>query len=486
MRKIVVIVLSLVFVLACFTGCGGNQQDPNLLKIGLHQAGYGRDFLDKTIVEFKKENPEVEFEIVGDPGMTDSIGYKLESNTEVMDIFFGLEVVLVKGWAVRGWIEPLDDLYATEIDNGMTMEQKIVDGFKNFSKITSNRGTHNYAVPWNDGGSGLFYNVKMFAKHDIRIPTVYSNPACLSNTRSDHGSKSWVAGQEIGLVEVCNYIKALNVNDNISTDDDIAPFTWGGTIVNYWDHLVKTWWVQQIGVDAFNEFMKMKSSAQFDPAVSPMKELQIALEALDSLVFQVPANSVPDCASKDHIISQMDFMAGRAAIMCNGPWFEYEMKNNKPDDFEMALMPTPFIDGAKTENGERIVVNNTLASDYAIIPSMAQNKALAKKFLAFMCKDEMLQLYLDSAGTVRPFKFEPDTSKLTTCQKSIVDIWSTAKNFYNVSETGFSVIQRANPFASGLPYGSMSAKTRTPAAYMADNYAFVAGEWGNWVEQIGG
>jgi N-acetylglucosamine transport system substrate-binding protein len=492
MKKIVLIAVSVILSVLAFMGCDKldgkrTAQNPQLLKIGLHQAGYGREFLDQTIEAFKAKNPEIEFEVAVDPGMTDTIGYKLESNTELCDIFFGLEVILVKGWAVRGWIEPLDDLYAVEIDNGMTLEEKIIDGFKNFSKVDSRYGNHHYAIPWNDGASGIFYNVKMFQEHDIRIPTVYSNPDCISNTRSSHGTKSWVEGQEIGLTETCTYIKGLNVNDNIAADDDIYPFVWGGTIVNYWDFLTKTWWVQQIGVDAYADFLKMQSKEQFDPAVSPMEEMGTALTALDNLVFKVSANSMPDSESKDHTLAQMDFVSGRAAMMCNGPWLEYEMKNNTPEGFEMALMPTPFLQNAKKSgDGGYIPVNNTLAADYAVIPTAAQNKELAKKFLAFMCTDEMLQLYLNAAGTVRPFKFTPNTDKLTACQKSIVNIWQNSNNFYNVSETGFSVIQRANPLVSGLPYGALSVGNKTPSSYLTENYEFVLNEWDEWLKQIGG
>ena len=483
LKKLIVAALTFAICLLPLTGCE-KKQDENTLTIGLHLGGYGQKWLEDIAARFEEDNPGITVDIEAEANLTDTFHYKLETETEIKDIFFGLEVVNVKGWAARGWIEPLDDLYAMEAENGVTVGDKIIDDYARFSEVTSRFGTHQYAIPWNDGASGLFYNAALFREHDIRIPTVVDNAACLKAASNEHGSKSWVDGEAVGLVQVCEYINALRINRDSNKDNDVAPFVWGGRIVSYWDFLVKNWWVQLIGVDAFNNFYKMESVNSIDPSLSPMKELKKAVETLDKLVFKAPENSMADCQSKDHTLAQMDFTNRKAAMMCNGPWFESEANAIDAEGFEMMLMPTPFIDGAKQENGKYVAVNNTVAADYAFIPAAAQNKELAKKFLAYMCKDEMLQIYTSKAGTVRPFEYVPQTDGLTNCQKSIIDIWQNSKNFYVVSPTTMSILQHATPFMMEMPYNVLSAGTGyNVEEFFNKNYQFAKENWDRWLAE---
>lgn len=468
MKKIIsVIMCALLGLGAMLTGCGGNRGgDPNLITIGFAEAGYGREWLESAIKDFKDIHPEVRFELEGDPLITHNIQNRLETNTEVRDIFFGMRFETHK-WAARGWLEPLDDLYETEVENGLTVEDKLEDYMDGYGRYVTKDGEHQYLLPWNSGASGIFYNAKMFREKGWEVPTTYQ-----------------------GLVDLCNTIVADEVNDDADLNNDISPFSWGGTITSYWDFLVQTWWVQLVGTEAYREFLKFESPEVYNPSSPTMAALLKATQAFEDLIVKKPQNSVPACASKDHITMQMDFINGRSAMVVCGAWLENEMRANIPEDFEMALMPTPFMEDAlKDDDGEYIPVNFTVAGDYAIIPAAAQNKELAKEFLVFMLREEQLQKYLLITGSPRPFKFTlPELDTLTPCTQGIINIINTSTNVCEITNNQLAIVGRANVWALGDIYRKLLTGTDpgyTAATYFNEAYSFVTTEWDSWLLQAG-
>ncbi len=467
MKKIIATMMCILMaVSALFMGCRRENYDPNLITIGFAEAGYGRKWLEDAIEDFQDIHPDVRFELEGDPLITHNIQNRLETNTEVRDIFFGLRFETHK-WAAMGWLEQLDDLYETEIENGVTVSERLEDYMVGYGKYVTREGEHQYLLPWNSGASGIFYNAKMFREKGWEVPETYDE-----------------------LVALCDEIVADEVNDDANLNNDISPFSWGGTITSYWDFLVQTWWIQLIGTDAYREFMKFESPEVYNPTSPTMAALLEATEAFENLIVKKPQNSVPACASKDHISMQMDFINGRSAMVVCGAWLENEMRANIPEDFEMKLMPTPYLENArKDNNGEYIPVNYTVAGDYAIIPKAAKNKALAKEFLVFMLREEQLQKYLLTTGSPRPFEFTmPDISSLSSCTQGIINIINNSVNVCEITNNQLAIVGRANVWALGDIYRKLLTGTDpnyTAKTYFNEAYTFVKNEWDSWLVQAG-
>ena len=163
-KKVLVSALAatlLVSGVAC--GGGGDDRDPNTLTIAFAKSGYGEEWLTNALEAFKAEvKPDLQWELEGDPNITVKILPRLESGTELPDLFFSLETNW-QMWAYQDYLEPMDDLYSWTVEDGQgkTYEDKVEDDLLNYGKVNG----HYYATSWNSGASGLVYNASMFEEH---------------------------------------------------------------------------------------------------------------------------------------------------------------------------------------------------------------------------------------------------------------------------------------------------------------------------------
>ena len=86
------ILLSALSVLP-LAGCG-TEKSENYLSIGLAECGYGREWLDLALEDFKEayaeKYPDLTWDVEADAGITSKIATRLDTSTELCDIFIGL------------------------------------------------------------------------------------------------------------------------------------------------------------------------------------------------------------------------------------------------------------------------------------------------------------------------------------------------------------------------------------------------------------
>ncbi|GHU98069.1 hypothetical protein FACS1894211_01220 [Clostridia bacterium] len=439
-------------VVACGKGKGTSRVGTNKLRISFVEAGYGRQWLVSWIDAYNAAHPDepIEVELEGSSQMTGEIGTRLDAESNLSDIFIGLTTNW-QSWAKKGQLEPLDDLYASEVDPGVTLTDFMVEGVRDFGKVGQNK----YAIPLNDGAAGIAYNKTMFDARGWEVPTTVAE-----------------------LETLCNTISAAPGN--------IAPFSWSGQAM-YWDFPVMTWWAQYEGVENFNNFYKFDS-----PEVFQQTGRVKALEVFQSLICRgngTAKNSADGSMSKNHIEAQMAFIQGKAAMIPNGAWLEYEMRNNiEPGSIEIRMMPTPVIAGAKTgADGQPIKLNNTMAGDFIIIPKLAENKELAKKFLQFVHSDAMSKLYTQKCGAPRPFKYSvKDITDLSGFTRSCLDIWENSVGLYEISQSPLFQVNYVNKWPSyGQPYGVMITDNESPQTVVNTMYSYVQSQWSSWAAILG-
>jgi N-acetylglucosamine transport system substrate-binding protein len=406
MKKILALVATLAIVFS-LVSCGtssGTSTTKTTLKIAFFQGGYGDAWAKAIGTKFMEANPDVTIAYEGDPGLTEKMGPRLESGANLPDLAFVLQTNW-EVWAIKGYLADLSDIYGKEVDNGKTLAQKLQPAIKDYGLINKKY----WIVPWNDGATGLIYNVKMFQTNNWQVPVTVDD-----------------------LNALLPQIKAKG----------IAPFAWGGKVASYWDFPTIGWWAQYEGAAGIETFKAMAS-----PNVYAQQGRLKAFQEFEKLILD-PTNSIAGAAAMDHIQSQMAFVQGKAAMIPDGAWLENEMKTSLPKGFEMKMMQLPTISGAKDTK-----VNYTSSGDFIVVPKKAKNVELAKKFLQFMSTDAMLKLYTEKTGAPRPFVY--DTSAipgLTEFNKSVLNIWQNSKNIYMFSANPIYYSQLYNWPNLGAPY----------------------------------
>lgn len=451
-KRVLISALAASMLLA---GVGCNKiddRDPNTLTIAYSKSWYGGEWLENALQAFKEQvKPDLKWELEGDPNITVKILPRLESGTELPDMFWSLETNW-QMWAYQDYIEPMDDLYSWTVEDGQgkTYAEKVEDDLLDYGKVNG----HYYATSWNSGASGLVYNVTMFEEHGWEVPTTVDE-----------------------LYDLCDQIRNDPVNKDDDRKNDIAPFAWGGQVGQYWQFFIETLWAQYEGIEGVREFFKFES-----PDVYKQEGRLKALEVFEKLMSE-PGNSVSGAMSKNHIQSQMDFVNGNGAMIPNGAWIEYEMKTSTPEGFEMAMMPTPFID-----EQHQVRMNWTSSGDFIVIPKdiPEENKQLAKEFLLFMAREDQLQAYTKTTGSVRGFEYDLDAIKdeLSPFAQSVVDNYQNSTNIYAYSNNPLYYANLANRWpASGSPYGLIADGESALSVWQME-IDKAESEWDSWLSQI--
>jgi ABC-type glycerol-3-phosphate transport system substrate-binding protein len=190
---------------------------------------------------------------------------------------------------------------------------------------------------------------------------------------------------------------------------------------------------------------------------------------------------------RDHNDAHRVFVSGDAAMCPTGSWIETEVGKFLPKGFNMAMMPTPAIKGAKTdENGKVIQVCNTEAGDVALIPKKAANVTAAKAFLAFMNRPEWIEKFTQYTGMPRPFLYTPsELEGLSDFTKSCMKYYEESEKMWRVSESPiytYAGIRHWEPLGAATLYGSLTSSD--PATLCAQMYSSAKSKWDQWNRMV--
>lgn len=481
-RSFLSIILSLVLLLSAFafTACGGEKyenlgdnvfcNEENELWFGDYESvanktqfkitftpGYGDNWIKQVAKEFIKQDQYKDsyyIKLDMDSEATTSVVSKLSAGRNLSDLY----MILASPWesyAALDQLENLDDLYNTKVPGeNVTVLEKITGTWKTYGRMVNQGEEHYYVMPWNENITGIAYNADMFAKYNWEIPETVAE-----------------------LKALCDQILK-------DTNNKVRPFVYPGSIGGYFDFLGTTWWLQASGIDGLNEFMKFESAEVYNPAKQPGMGKLMALYAFDEIFVQNKTKyTVTGSAGKNHLEAQMSFGMQEAAMIPNGNWLENESGADIP--FTMKMMRVPYVDNAKTDkNDEYIPVNYTGAADFMLVPKDAKQKQIAKDFLAFMAKDEILQLYTQLTGAPRPFDYEV-TGNFSPFVQSCLDIWSSSTSWFESSTSPLWRINKAKKYPVVNPYTElMYDETQTPDSFYAQEYNAVKNSWQTWLDAI--
>lgn len=430
------------------------------LKISFVEAGFGSDWLRVIATHFVAENPEYWLYLDGDPGLTELVSPQLSSGMNLPDLY----MVLAHDWqtyATNGWIEELSDVYEAKPDgeNGQTVYEKMSSSWQEYCQAKSGGEVGKYAYPWSEGVSGIAYNGKMFEENGWEVPTTWDE-----------------------LLALCNEIKT-------DTNGKVAPFVYPGMIGGYFDFLGMSLWIQSAGIAGMEEFFSYGSAEVFNYQKQPGKGKYEALEAFTQLFGPNTNNSLKGSMSKNHTEAQMSFLKGEAAMIINGSWLETEMIRDLPKGFEMRMMRVPYLSTAqKDAEGNFLPINYGMTPDLMIVPKQAAQKELAKDFLVFMARDDMLEYFTKYSSTLRPFAYDVTELKpqLTKFTNDCINIWETSTSYIAVEKGILANNSEVTPWITGSPYTllvyGLENDGTTPLRYCKLQYQEAQGNWNRWVE----
>ena len=392
-----------------FSSCTGGSVAGEI-HVAFSETGYGVEFMNLWKEEFEKENPNAHVRLEGSPTMNTEVENRLQTGTNVPDVF----IVLDMGWqkqAASGRLEPLNDIYSAPADDsGMTIEQFMNPAMRDYGKLTD--GNY-YAVPWTDGPTSIIYNKDMFEKYGWD-----ESPDTVAD-----------------LIALCETIN--NQKDEHGASIGVKPFA---LYTAYGGYLVDTWWAQYEGAENYQRFFDYENPYGYvqKGRVAALKAFEDVFTDPDTHLKTNMANGV-----SDHTTAQREFGLQHTAMIVEGAWVENEGKtylkdNEGNDNFNYAMMPMPYVDGVMTdEDGTPINTMASQAGDFMCIPKSAKNVTGAKEFLKFINSKRGCELFtLGTNGAIRPFQYSPrdvEGVQASDFMRTCWDVYEAAEIVYGYS-----------------------------------------------------
>lgn len=459
-------------------GTGGTTSGPvqknNSLTVAVYDGDYDTQWLDNMLEEFSKE-AGIRYTVRPNVDLLPSLSSDLEDSDIDLYISHGIPW---QNLAAEGKLEPLDDLYESDVE-GVPFSERVIDG----GLEASMAGGHYYKVLWTQGTGGFIYNVNMFEENGWGIPTVYSNP---ENPTCDPDVG------EVGLMELCQAIEDAQIPvSGGSSGQTVTPFIWPGIDQWLWDYIFYEWWGQLAGPEKIAGFLKYESAEVFNPDGDlGYKEFEKAYEYYYDLVALHPEWSAPGSDGIDKYTAQTRFANGWAAMMPNAHWIYNKFVTYAPEDFVVGMFLAPTLPDA-LEGYEQINFSVGFG-DSIILSRQSENKKVAKDFLRYMARESTcIKFSEDVPGTALAFKYD-----LNECEfgdnrfaKDIAAILTTvpAINIYSSSSLAIRLgSETLNPWPQNTFYykNSWQDPDTYTASYIVDNiYATLKILWPGWEMQ---
>ncbi|MBQ4269043.1 MAG: hypothetical protein IJB97_05270, partial [Clostridia bacterium] len=315
-----------------FVGCGEKvANDENTLEIFVSNFGYGTEWLNDMITEFKKQDwvkekyPNLN---IPKPSKNSDRTFPADrmitnGKTNTYDLLFACDSAIAyydrKDSSGKPFFEDLTEVYNAKIPGeDLTVAQKMDETILSNMLHTGKDGEQGYyAMPWVNGYMGLLYNQTLVNKH---LGEGYQLPKTTMQ-----------------LEKMAADLKAKKV----------TPFLSSASKAGYWNQVCFTWWVQYEGTEAYEDYWL--GVDKYDETTSDnFKQLGRlrSLQTLESLIHADKGYNHEDVNTLEFTAAQSKYILGEAVMMPNGDWFENEMRANYAEDknhYDIRFMTMPVI-----------------------------------------------------------------------------------------------------------------------------------------------
>lgn len=330
------------------------------------------DVMEEIAAKFCEENPGVKIDVTSTSDGATLVRTRAASDDlpDIMNTYPAED--FYKDMFRDGYFENITDAEYLSKVNSTAMEMSNCDG-------------NYYAVPMSLSTYGIYANMDVLEANGItKTPSTWEE-----------------------LIEDCETLKANGVTAFLLPNKDV------GNVAQRFERTAGI-----INNDTYSEFKKI-ADGEMEAKDSP------TLQTWCDYNEQLLNYTTDDHMGMDYDIAAAEFSNGNGAFMLSGTWMLATVQKNNPDaNVELFAFPHP--------RGETTKVPVNIDTSFSISSTCA-DKEIGLKFLEFMTREDIAQMYCDADGNVSTIEGVEYNIPQHANMKTAVDegnIFLTAVNFW--------------------------------------------------------
>jgi N-acetylglucosamine transport system substrate-binding protein len=386
------------------------------LDVVIFKGGFSDEYAKYHQQMYKRRFPEAEIKHLGTQEITAQLQPRFVNGTPP-DVFDNsgaqnLDTATLVNQGQLLDITPL--LEAPSLDfEGKTVGETLIEGALD-PLIFDGKP---YGIPYALNISGLWYDAKLFRENEWEFPKTWDELMAL-------GEKTKAAG-----IPVWTY-QGQYPQYMLSVFNPMVQKHGGNEVMRNIDNLEDGAWLQDACKDV--------------------------AEALHEL--KVRGFIMPGTAGLTHIQAQVAWAQHKAAIIPCGSWLKSELGSQLPEDFEMAIAPTPSLDASDKLPFEAVPYSS---GESFLVPSKAKNIPGALEYLRIMLSKEGAQKFAELTYTLTIVDGAHDDQTLDSVLVSSLELLNAAREVERLDSPKYSTWYPRCMRRPARPWASCSPATST-------------------------
>ncbi len=327
------------------------------LKVAAFDGGYGTEMWKEVTQKFMENNPGVTIELTAEKNLEEVISPLMKAGDypDIVYLATGRELALPETLLKDKAIADITDVLSMKVPGeDVTVGEKIVPGFVDTLVTNPYNDGKTYLAPMFYSPCGLWYDAGLFESKGWELPETWDD--------------MWALGDK-------------------AKAEGISLFTY--PVAGYFDAFMFGLLTEIGGPDFYNQAMT------YTDGIWETQEARTALDLIAKLAGYTEPTTVGNANSDNFKKNQQLVLDDKAIFMPNGNWIISEMADApRAEGFKWGFMPLP----AMEKGGDRYAFT---FFEQMWIPEAAENKELAKEFLAYMYSDEAVEIFAKS-GAIQP------------------------------------------------------------------------------------
>ncbi len=353
---------SLFVACGLLAGCHQALQGPpvtqdgrKLVEVSVFQGGYDIDFWEDCARQYEKLHPDVKVNLWGDPRNDEKLRPRFiaQEPPDLVNAYLPIWLLIYAGQAT-----PLDEALDSPAYGQPEKTWRETLYPSAYADFEMNGQYWALTVPY--AAFGFWYSQRQFREYGWEVPRTWSE-----------------------LLRLCEQIQATSEQLKASgiDPDGIDPIGFQGRYPGYIQSVFETL-VQRIdGVEAWLAMQNLEPGAWNSDAVVQAWTLVQELRKKEY---------IPDkYMGLSHMESQMEFVAGDAAMIPCGTWLATEMKSKTPPGFDMGFIHYPMVEGGK---GDPTAIN--CSGEFWFVPTHAHYPEIGADILKLVTSLDMAKEFV--------------------------------------------------------------------------------------------
>lgn len=324
------------------------------LNVAAFEGGQGKEYWVAVKQKFEADYPGVKINLTTSPKIMEILKPQIVAGNPPDFIYMppnestGIINQMLKD---RRLLDLTDVFEGNALESDVPLKNKLIDGVLDYSKKLGDGKI--YYAPAYMSPLGLIYNKALFDKKGWKVPETWDEFMALGEVAKGEGR---------------------------------SLFTYQGSGAGYNEAIFWSTAASIGGIDAVTQAMNYERGAFKSHAITKAMDIFYTIAQKGYLM--------PGTVAMNHTQAQSAFLLGKALFIPCGTWIENEMKDApREEGFQFGFMAPPVF-----YNGDQQYAKIELYDFY--IPAKAKNIELAKEFLRYQYKDEIVRLNAEKSKGV--------------------------------------------------------------------------------------